>query len=78
MCPTGKSVREFGSLHKVHPRSQKFSAFAVGQITFRALRVSRPIEGRFAIVMIRWARDAMDVLVRETSASETDGEVVWS
>ena len=50
----------------------------VGQITGTSLRISRPHEGRFAIVTdvgcgMRWTlwRD-------ETNALEADGEVVWS
>jgi hypothetical protein len=35
-------------------------------------------EGRFAIVTIRWARDAMDALTHETKALIADGEAVWS
>jgi hypothetical protein len=40
--------------------SQNFSACGVGQITGTYSPVSRPHEGRFAIVTKRWARDAVD------------------
>jgi hypothetical protein len=35
-------------------------------------------EGRFAIVTIRWVRDAMDAMTHETNALIADGEAVWS
>src|SRR5437660_12705121 len=42
----------------------------------------RPTEGRFAIVTIRWAWDAMAVVasgvLHRTKTSAADGEVVWS
>jgi hypothetical protein len=51
----------------------------VGQIKGIFPRVPCPwIEGRFAIVTERWARDAMDASTRKTNALEADGEVVWS
>jgi hypothetical protein len=39
---------------------QKYLAGHVGQITGNTPAVSRPPEGRIAIVTTRWARDAMD------------------
>src|ERR1700675_824820 len=51
-CPTGKSKKP------VQPSTQKYSAFAVGQISGLSPRVS-PTEGRVAIVTnARW--DAVD------------------
>jgi hypothetical protein len=40
--------------------------------------VPRPLEGRFAIVTKRWARDAMDASAQKANDVEADGEVVWS
>ena len=40
----------------------------VGQINGMFPRVFCPHEGRFAIVTKRWARDAVDVYLRKTSA----------
>ena len=46
----------------------------------RALfRASRGLaRGAFRDRHGRWERDAVDAVVRETSAREADGEVVWS
>ena len=69
---------------RVQPFSQKFSAFAVGQINFRTRAVSCPPEGRIAIVTTRWARDAMDAAASGSMVFGPDenaaayGEVVWS
>ena len=69
---------------RVQPLSQKFSAFAVGQINFRTAAVSCPTEGRIAIVTTRWARDAMDaaasgsIVIKPDESAAADGEVVWS
>jgi len=57
---TGKSLPIFGN--RVKPQNQKYFAFLVGQITGTSSAVSRPHEGRFAVVTKRWARDAMDAL----------------
>src|SRR5712675_676864 len=46
--PTGKSLLIFRN--GVKPRNQKYSAFAVGQISARTSAVPCPQEGRFAIV----------------------------
>jgi hypothetical protein len=58
--PTGKSPKS------VQPLGEKYSAFAVGQISASTPAVSRPPEGRFAIVTKRWARDAVDALASGT------------
>ena len=49
------------------PPKQKYYAGHVGQISGMTPAVSRPHEGRFAIVTNRWALDAMDVLVQQTT-----------
>ena len=69
---------------RVQPFSQKFSAFAVGQINFRTRAVSCPAEGRIAIVTTLWARDAMDAAasgsidIKPDESAAAYGEVVWS
>ena len=84
-CPTGKSALAFRRTAKrVQPLSQKFSAFAVGQINFRTPAVSCPPEGRIAIVTTRWARDAMDaaapgsIIFGPDERAAAYGKVVWS
>jgi len=67
--PTGKSLLIFRN--GVKPRNQKYSAFAVGQISARTPAVPCPQEGRFAIVTdvgcgMRWTRQ------RQVSNSEPD------
>jgi hypothetical protein len=83
--PDGQITPAFQRTSKrVQPLSQKYSAFAVGQINFRTLAVSRPPEGRIAIVTTRWARDAMDaaasgwIIVKPDESAAACGEVVWS
>ena len=71
-CPTGKSAKA------VQPHPEKYSAFAVGQISATSSPVSRPQEGRIAIVTdvgrgMRWTRwRAQD------ERRHAYGEVVWS
>ena len=76
--PTGKSAKA------VQPHPEKYSAFAVGQISATSSPVSRPQEGRIAIVTdvgrrMRWTRrrQARSMIVR-TNGVFADGEVVWS
>jgi hypothetical protein len=62
---------------------EKYSAFAVGQISASTAAVSRPHEGRIAIVTTRWARDAMAALASGAfyapdENAEADGQVVGS
>lgn len=83
--PSGKSLPHSDAFSaRVHPPSQKYFAFSVGQINFRSPAVSRPTEGRIAIVMARWARDAMDAAASGSIVVEPDenaaayGKVVWS
>src|SRR5258705_9786255 len=58
----GKVTRRANHQKSVQTISEKYSAFAVGQIISTSSAVSCPPEGRFAIVTKRWARDAMDAL----------------
>jgi hypothetical protein len=83
--PDGQITSAFRRTSKrVQSLSQKFSAFAVGQINFRTRAVSGPPEGRIAIVTTRWARDAMDVvasgliIIGPDESAAAYGEVVWS
>src|SRR6266576_6115242 len=85
ILPDGQITSAFRCTSKrVHPPSQKFSAFAVGQINFRTRAVSCPPEGRIAIVTTRWARDAMDavasgsIIFGPDESAAAYGEVVWS
>ena len=78
--PTGKSLLIFRN--HVKPQNQKYSAGHVGQITGIIFAHPGPHEGRFAIVTMRWAGDAMDALVqarvRRRRWPKAYGEVVWS
>src|SRR5258706_11024933 len=71
----GKSARRANPLlifrNRVKPRNQKYSAFAVGQISASTSAVPCPQEGRFAIVTdvgcgMRWTRQ------RQASKCEPD------
>jgi hypothetical protein len=74
-CPTGKSLRIFRN--SVKPKNQKYSAFAVGQISDLILPVSPDKRGGSRSSRnARW--DAVDVDVSLTNGTETYGEVVWS
>jgi hypothetical protein len=55
---------------------QKYFCFRRKQITSYPI-LSRPIEGRIAIVTDA-GRDAVDAEVLLTNSAEADGEVVWS
>jgi len=70
--------RHFNLIWAVQSLREKFSAFAVGQITFTNSPVSPRHEGRFAIVTdVR--RDAVDASgASDEGALLADGEVVWS
>jgi hypothetical protein len=60
--PTGKSLPIFRN--NVKPRKQKYFAFPEGQIK-ALVGSSLPTRGgRFAIVTMRWARDAVDAFVQ--------------
>jgi hypothetical protein len=85
ILPVGQITSAFRfTSNRVHPFSQKFSAFAVGQINFSTPAVSCPTEGRIAIVTTRLARDAMDVVasglidIKSDESAAAYGEVVWS
>jgi hypothetical protein len=69
--------KRFNAIPPVQPPREKFSAFAVGQITF--INSPRPVprEGRLAIVTDA-GRDAVDADAPITNGAEADGEVVWS
>jgi hypothetical protein len=76
----GKSnfVSDIRPIWVVQTDSEKFPAFAVGQISASTPAVPRPQEGRFAIVTnvgrgMRWTRQR-----RKTGGAFADGEVVWS
>jgi len=74
-----KTARRANHQRPVQPASEKYFAFAVGQISATSSRHPAPLkEGRFAIVTERWVRDAVDAAVHETSATVAYGEVVWS
>ena len=53
----------------------RFTFLKIGNIS---IAVSRPPEGRIAIVTTRGARDAMDAAVSKAKGSAAYGEVVWS
>jgi hypothetical protein len=73
--PTGKSLLIFRN--RVKPGNQKYSAFAVGQISGFLSLVSFPIEGRLAIVTdvgngMRWTHIAeRDSLARRAAFVRT-------
>jgi hypothetical protein len=52
----------------------RFTFLKIGIITNA---VSRPHEGRIAIVTTRWARDAMDAAFPKANGSAAYGQVVW-
>jgi len=59
ICPTGKSLADFQEL-RVQSLAQKYSTFAVGQITALNPRVSRRMRGGSrSSRTLRW--DAVDV-----------------
>jgi hypothetical protein len=73
--PTGKSLLIFRS--DVKPGNQKYSAFAVGQISGLNPPVSPDKRGGSRSSRnARW--DAMDADVPTTNGMEAYGEVVWS
>jgi hypothetical protein len=73
--PTGKSILIFRS--RVKPKNQKYSAFAVGQISGLNPPVSPDKRGGSRSSRnARW--DAMDADVPTTNGIEAYGEVVWS
>jgi len=61
----------------VNPLHQKYSASAFRKIMIVSAR-PRPARGTYRDRHGRWARDAMDVVVRKTSVASTDGEIAWS
>jgi hypothetical protein len=74
-CPTGKSLRIFRN--RVKPKNQKYSTFAVGQISGLNPPVSPDKRGGSRSSRnARW--DAVDVEVLSTNGTEAYGEVVWS
>ena len=62
----------------VQPPREKFSTFAVGQITFTNSTRPASLEGRFAIVTNVEAGCGGRFARGTTNALEADGEVVWS
>ena len=69
--PTGKSAKP------VQCSQQKYSAFAVGQITDLNPRVSPDERGVAHVTNARW--DAVDAaLAQDVRKAVADGEVVWS
>jgi hypothetical protein len=60
--PSGKSLPIIRN--HVKPLAQKYSAFHVGQITGTSLANPAHTRGRFAIVTMRWAGDAVDAFVQ--------------
>jgi hypothetical protein len=71
-------LKWFNAILAVQSRREKFSAFAVGQITF--INSPRPasLEGRLAIVTDA-RRDAVDGSgAPDEGVLLADGEVVWS
>jgi hypothetical protein len=62
ISPSGKSIPIIGN--RVKPSNQKYSAGQIRQIRSISDAVSCPPEGRIAIVMTRWARDAMDATIQ--------------
>src|SRR5216683_6333393 len=71
---TGKSPPD--GQKPVQPLAQKYSAFAVGQISGLTPPVSSP-RGALAIVT-DVGRDAVDADAPLTNGADADGEVVWS
>jgi hypothetical protein len=64
-------------------KNRKYSTFHVGQISGTSFAHPGPPEGRFAIVTMRWAGDAMDALASGVFFAPDEnakayGEVVWS
>jgi hypothetical protein len=72
-----KATRRANQQFPVHPLLKKYSAFPVGQITSTSSPVSRPQEGRIAIVTKREAGCDGRGGARDERANAY-GEVVWS
>ena len=77
-CPTWQLICPSG-VFPVHPPREKYSAFAVGQISATSLRHPVPTRGAYRDRHGRWARDAMDAFGDAlTNGADADGEVVWA
>jgi hypothetical protein len=82
-CPIGQINCSLSAAPPVQPRSQKFSAFAVGQISFRSPAVPRSSGGADRDRHGTLARDAMDaaasgaIYVAPDQSVAAYGEVVW-
>jgi hypothetical protein len=74
--PSGKSISDFQKSCQA-PESKIFRWSRPGK-SVHFFRVSRPPEGRIAIVTTRWAQDAMDAAVSTANGSAAYGEVVWT
>jgi hypothetical protein len=74
---TADLLRRIRLMLAVQSCFEKYSAFAVGQITFTSSPRPAPTRGALAIVT-NAGRDAMDADAPLTNGDEADGEVVWS